>query len=126
MRGEKYLTEPEQYALVYRQGSSWTSRLIVMRALPNGLALSRYGFSVSKRSVGKAVDRNRVKRWLREILRVMPLKPGWDIVFIVRRAAGIDYTNLKTTAESLLSRAGLLETGRDSSDPVEIKAKSIA
>ena len=111
MRGEEYLTRPQQYALVYNQGSSWASDLLVMKALPNGLTLSRYGLSVSKR-IGKAVVRNRVKRRLREILRAAPLKPGWDIVFIARpAAAGASYARLEGTAVRLLSRAHLLETG---------------
>ena len=108
MRGEEYLTKPEQYALVYSKGSSWASSLLVVKALPNGLALSRCGFSVSKR-VGKAVVRNRVKRLLREIWRLTPIKPGWDIVFIARQAAaGTDYANIKKSVAALLSRAQLL------------------
>ena len=107
MRGEQHITRTAQYALVYNKGSSWASDLVVMKALPNGLTLSRYGFSVSRR-VGKAVVRNRVKRLLREILRVTPLKPGWDIVFIVRPAAARgNYATLKKSVESLLSRAQL-------------------
>ena len=111
MSKEERLTKPRQYALVYDQGDSWVSRILVLRGTPNGLTISRYGLSVSKR-VGNAVTRNRVKRLLREILRITPLVPAWDIVFIVRpQAATADYGTLKITVEDLLSRAGLIETG---------------
>lgn len=108
MRGEEYLTKPGQYALVYNKGSSWVSDLMVMKALPNGLSFSRYGFSVGRR-VGKAVVRNRVKRLLRQILRLTPLRPGWDIIFIARPlAANANYVNLEKSVKGLLSRAQLL------------------
>ncbi len=108
MKKEEYLTKPEQYALVYDKGNSWVSDLLVMRALANGLTLSRYGFSIGRR-VGKAVVRNRVKRLLREILGLAPLQPGWDIIFIARpAAAAADYTSIKKSVKGLLSRARLL------------------
>jgi ribonuclease P protein component len=108
--GGRFITKPKEYALVYEKGKSWACDLLVMRALPNELTMSRYGISVSKR-VGKAVVRNRVKRLLREILRAAPLRPGWDIVFIARpAAASTDYTGLKQAAEGLLTRAHLVET----------------
>ena len=108
MRGEQYLTKRAQFGLVYDEGSSWVSNAVVMKALPNGLGLSRYGFTVSRR-VGKAVVRNRVKRLLREILRQTPLQPGWDIIFIARAsAAGPDYASLGKSVRGLLFQAGLL------------------
>ena len=113
MRGERYLTKPEQYTRVYNGGGSWVNGLLVMKALPNGLTSSKYGFSVSKR-VGKAVVRNRVKRLFREILRVAQLEPGWDIVLIARPAAGrADYVSLERSVNNLLSRARLLVRGDD-------------
>ena len=84
------------------------SNLVVMKALSNQLSLSRYGLLVSKR-VGKAVTRNRVKRLLREVLRLKPLEPGWDIIFIARSgAASASYAEVEKSVVSLLSRARLL------------------
>jgi len=55
------------------------------------------------------VVRNRVKRLLREILRLTPLQPGWDIIFIARPlVAGANYVNLEKSVKGLLSQARLL------------------
>jgi len=108
MRGREYLTKSEQYALVYSKGSSWINDLVVMKALPNGLTFSRYGFSVSRR-VGGAVVRNRAKRRFREILYSLLLEPGWDIIFIARsQIASASFARIKKSVHTLLSQAGLL------------------
>jgi ribonuclease P protein component len=110
MRGEKFLTEPRQYERVYSQGVSRTSGPVILKVMPNHLEISRYGISVSRR-VGNAVTRNKVKRRLREIIRLTVLKAGWDMVFIARAsAAGCNYERLSKNVISLLQRDNIVES----------------
>ena len=107
MRGDQYLTKKQQFELIYNEGKTWAGKEVVIKALPNHLDITRYGFAVSRR-VGKAVIRNRVKRLLREIVRQTPLQPGWDIIFIARTpAAQSDFAKLGRSVRSRLFRAGL-------------------
>jgi ribonuclease P protein component len=108
VRGEQYLTTKAQFERVHERGRPWVSGVVVVRVLPNGLGISRYGLTVSRR-VGKAVVRNRVKRLLREILRQTPLRPGWDMVLIARPpAARESYARIGESIQGLLRRAGVL------------------
>ena len=89
---------------------AFSNDLLVLAALPNELPYSRFGFSVSSR-IGGAVQRNRIKRQLREImrLRMEQIAPGWDVVIIVRRPArDADYWKLDAACARLLGRAHLL------------------
>ena len=109
MGREQRLAKRDEFAMVYRHGNSWGNALLVMRALPNGLERSRFGFVVGKK-IGKAVVRNHVKRLLRESVRGTPIKPRWDIVFIARSAAATaNYHLLKQAVGELAQRANLLK-----------------
>lgn len=108
MSGQVSLSRSADFAKVYNQGKSRANELFIMKFAPNGLRVSRYGLTVSRR-VGKAVTRNHIKRLFREILRILPLRPGWDMVFIVRpAAAAISYSNLKPEITRELSHTKIL------------------
>ncbi len=108
MRGDNFLNKTRQFDIVYNGGKSWAGKEIVLRALPNELGASRFGFVVSCR-LGKAVVRNRVKRRLREIVRQIHVQPGWDIILIARvPAIETNYKNLEKSVRKLLLRAGII------------------
>jgi ribonuclease P protein component len=73
---------------VYRQGRRRTAREFTIFLRPNGLDLSRFGWSI-KKALGAAVRRNRIRRRLREIIRLhlREISPGWDIVIHPRGSA---------------------------------------
>jgi ribonuclease P protein component len=108
MKSNTRLNKPEQFKAVYAQGKTQVDRFLVLKAMSNHLELYRYGISINKR-VGNAVVRNRIKRKLREIVRLGPPATGWDLVFIVRNpAAESDYKQLEKSVASLFSRANIL------------------
>jgi ribonuclease P protein component len=84
------LSRSAEFERVYRHGRSSANRQLVLYAFPNpGAQTTRLGLSVS-RKVGGAVQRNRVKRLLREAFTRAgtTLAPGQDVVVVARPDAG--------------------------------------
>lgn len=82
----------------------------MLSSAPNGLDHSRFGFTVSKRVARSAVQRNRVRRRLREAIRLRAahLRPGYDVVLVARAAVlQASWTELCDALDSTLARARL-------------------
>jgi ribonuclease P protein component len=82
------LVRRSDYDAVYRAGRRKSSREFTIFLRPNGLGVSRFGWSI-KKALGTAVRRNRIRRRLREIVRLhrQEIIPGWDIVVHPRSSA---------------------------------------
>jgi ribonuclease P protein component len=86
MKRANRLSRSRDFDAVYRHGRSVSSRFLVLYWFPQEDAGSpRFGFSVP-RSVGGAVERNKIKRQLREVWRAQldRVPAGNDYVLIVR------------------------------------------
>jgi ribonuclease P protein component len=84
--GRGRLTRSAEFERVYRQGRSCANRHLVLYTFPNAAVQEpRVGLSVS-RKVGGAVQRNRVKRVLREAVAQTDerLPVGCDLVIVAR------------------------------------------
>lgn len=113
-RRQRRLSRSAEFERVYRQGSSSANRHLILYSFPNAAAeRPRLGLSVS-RKVGGAVERNRVKRLLREAFERVEgeLSAGQDVVVVARPQvrelaereglAGVD-----AALGELIDRAGL-------------------
>jgi ribonuclease P protein component len=92
-----------------RSGTARSNRLLVLRSLRTDRRETRVGLSTS-RSLGGAVQRNRVRRRLRELVRERHggIGPGWDLLLIARPEAALaSHAELRVALGSLLERSGI-------------------
>lgn len=104
------LSRPEDFAALQGEGTVRSHSLLVVRIRRTGLEETRFGLSTG-RKLGGAVVRNRVRRRLREALRVMApsLQPGWDVLIIARPPViAADYQTVAGALQNLLRRGGVL------------------
>ncbi|MDE2670675.1 MAG: ribonuclease P protein component [Chloroflexota bacterium] len=99
---------------VFLSGTFVRGRTVSIRILERGEGPTRVGFAVGKRLDKRAVIRNRVRRRLREALRHLELRDGYDVVVIARRSALTEVAPaLREDVAGVCGKAALL--GREDS-----------
>ncbi len=104
----EWLRARRDFEGVFREGRSVAGPLVAVyfRPVQGG---TQVGVTVARRA-GTAVVRNRLRRRVREIVRLnrWRLVPGWQVVIVARqRAAGVGYLEMEQGLLAVLRRAGL-------------------
>ena len=100
-----------EFRRMYAKGKSGVSSCLVVYYRKNRLGHNRLGVTVSTK-LGHAVERNRMRRRLREVYRLheAELLPGYDIVIVARsRAMEADFAELTRAFLTLAGRTGLMQ-----------------
>ena len=104
------LSRPTEFAAFEGAGTTRSHPFLTARFLRTDLGKTRFGLATG-RKLGTAVVRNRVRRRLREALRVMApsFQPGWDVLIIARPAiVEADHDALVGALRRTLVRGGVL------------------
>ncbi len=83
----KRLLTKFDYDRVFSQTSKWVTSEFIVLFSKNSVGQTRLGLAISKKTVPKAHDRNRIKRILRETFRTRTLA-SFDVIVLAKR--GVD------------------------------------
>ena len=102
LKSQFRLRNQEDFQKVFQKGRSTANRQFVIYVLPKeGQDQLRIGISVSKK-LGKAVVRNRIKRLIREALRLNLPSIDWKGDLIVIARGPVAEMNYQEVADSLV------------------------
>ncbi|EPZ39115.1 ribonuclease P [Anoxybacillus ayderensis] len=110
MKKKYRIKKNDEFQEVFKQGTSVANRQFVIYVLDKPeQAYFRIGLSVSKK-IGKAVVRNRVKRYIRQVFHEERdrIQTGKDYVIIARvPVATMEYEEVKKSLLHVLRRANV-------------------
>lgn len=110
---KKYrLTKKKDFEKVFKCGYFFSEKFLSVKVAKNGLSLSRFGFIVSLKVSKKAVTRNKIKRQLREVIKLhlKDAKMGFDIVVMAKpEITGKKYQEIEQALLGTLGKTGLFE-----------------
>lgn len=100
----------KNFELVLKEGKTFFGKNLVLKVLPIENNEIKFGFIVSKKISKKATKRNKIKRWLREIVRreIESLKGSfWGILLPKKEILETDFWKLKEEVKKIFEKAKL-------------------
>jgi ribonuclease P protein component len=96
---------------VFKGGSAFREAFLLLRPIKNSLNNTRFVFVVGKNVSKKATIRNKIRRKIREAvrLRMSEIKKGFDVVFVVSKVAiPPSFKEVSLIVDKVLKKAKLI------------------
>ena len=106
------LSKEKDFKKTFQKGKSFFTKILGVKILKNNLEASRFGIVVSTKISKKAVQRNKIKRQIREVLRLNldKVKPGFDVVIITLPAIrDLKYADTEKELLTALKKLNILQ-----------------
>ena len=101
------IRRPADFRRVFARGKRSSSELTNVVAISNDLTYVRVGLSVSKR-VGNAVQRNLVKRRIRNTFANLSVAGGWDFVVTAKpHSSAANYAEFERAIHRSIEQIGI-------------------
>lgn len=103
------LKKKKDFENVFKNGKGFKENLLYLKVVKNNLDCSRIGFVVGKNFSKKAVERNRIKRRLREIVQEKKIGKNLDLIIVVMPKCPDGFEELRETVQKLFKKAKIYD-----------------
>ncbi|MFC1663537.1 ribonuclease P protein component [Patescibacteria group bacterium] len=106
------LKKKKEFEKIFSKGKGFKEDFLFLKTAKNNLKTNRFGFVVSQKVSKKAVVRNKIKRRLRELikLKLPQIKSGIDVLLVVNPGLETkDFWEVEEIINRLFKKAGIIE-----------------
>ncbi|MBZ9578256.1 ribonuclease P protein component [Patescibacteria group bacterium] len=105
------LKKKKDFELIFKKGKGFKEDFLVLKMIRNNLKQNRFGFIVGGKISKKASLRNKIKRRLRELVRIKlkKIKKGFDVILIAQPGLeNKDFWDIEEVISKLFSKAKII------------------
>lgn len=105
------LKKRKDFERVFKQGKGFKEDFLYLKIVKNNFETTRFAIVVGKNFSKKAVERNKIRRQINEILgaKLTEIKPGIDGVIVLLLKEKTEFLELKKLVDKLFKRAKLIK-----------------
>lgn len=106
------ITKTSEFKSGFKEGAAYTGKSLKLKVAPNKYGISRIGVSLGRGYFKLAIQRNKLRRYLKEIFRLNKhnFSKGYDIIAIPKaHCAGLKFGELNDEFIDTIKKSGIFK-----------------